>query len=179
MEDFDAALDLDVGGDVDEEAVGEMGFVKGGPLGRAEAGVLLHEVLADEVAVGDQGLGQRQAEDAGGELGFGVEELVVGEDEFGGGGFEGGGALDDGCGQAARALLVEGGEIELLERREAPHFMPALRGRQVEEALPGRALAVGEPGGKRGGRLRGGIEKGSGMFEHGGHGSHFGGGFCK
>ena len=43
----------------------------------------------DEFAVGDERFGQRQADHAGGELGFGVDERVVDEHELRGGGVQG------------------------------------------------------------------------------------------
>jgi hypothetical protein len=64
--DFDGAFDLGVVAGVDEEAVGNGRLVPGGELGGAEAGFLFHEVRGDQVAVGNERLGERQADHASG-----------------------------------------------------------------------------------------------------------------
>ena len=62
--DFDGVLDFDVVAGVDEEAVGNGRLVPCGELGGAEAGFLFHEVRGDQIAVGNERFGERQADHA-------------------------------------------------------------------------------------------------------------------
>ena len=48
----------------------------------AEAGFLFHEMRLHEIAVGDERFCEGQADHAFRQMGFHVDELVVGEDEF-------------------------------------------------------------------------------------------------
>ena len=117
MEDFDGLIDDDVFGNDNDDARLDVGEVKGGEFGRAERGLALHEVLLDDLGVFDEGVGEGFANDAFGEsVGVGLDELVVDEDEAGGGvgetdrrsdGFSFGGFWR-GCG------AVEGGGVESL-----------------------------------------------------------------
>ena len=87
-EDADGLLHLDALREVDEGAVGEEGLMQCGELGGAEARRLGEQVLADEVAVTDEGVAQR-VDDHAPSFQLWVEDLAgnqgaVGEGEPGG-----------------------------------------------------------------------------------------------
>ena len=88
--DFDGPFDLDVVAGVDEEAVGNRRLVQRGELGGAETGFLFHEMRRHEIAVGDERLGERQADHAFWKLGFGMSQLVIHKNELRGGFFQAG-----------------------------------------------------------------------------------------
>ncbi len=71
--DLDAALNLEVVRDVDEEAIADGRLVERRVSGGAEAGFLLHEMSLDEFRMGDEGLCEWKADDAGRKLGFRME----------------------------------------------------------------------------------------------------------
>ena len=120
--------------------------MQGGEFGRPEAGFLLHEMRLHQIAVRDERLGERQADDAFREAGFHMHELVVHENQFRRRRFEAGGAGDQVVRPANRSF-PEGGEVELLDAGEAPGLIAAFRRGSGEKALPSGLLTGGEPGG--------------------------------
>ncbi len=69
--DFDGAVDFGMIRDMNEQTVPHGGFVKGRVFRGAETGLLLHEMLLDEVGVLFQGLAKREADDIVREGGIG------------------------------------------------------------------------------------------------------------
>ena len=123
VEDFDGVFDDDVFGNDDDDPGLDVGEVKGGEFGGAEGGLALHQMLLDDVGVFDEGVGEGFADDTFGKgVGVGLDELVVDENEAGGGVGEADGGGDGfsfgGFGRGRGA--VESGGVEALGVGVAP-----------------------------------------------------------
>ena len=145
---LDGAGHLDIVRHVDEQAVGQGRLMQGGELGGAQTRFLLHEMFLHQVAMRDERLGEGQADDAFRQAGgIRADQLIVHEHQLRSRCFQSGGFRHQ-----LRGLHLSGafeaGEVELLEVRETPWLVTALRGGGGEVAFPGRLLAVGEPCGE-------------------------------
>lgn len=148
VEDFDGVFDDDALGDDDDDTGLDVGEVKCCEFGGAEGGLALHEVLLDDFGVFDEGVGEGFTDDTFGEVvGVRLDELVVDENEAGGGVCEADGGGDgfgfSGFGRGCGAM--EGGGVEALGIGVAPVFVFDRGDGQGLEGGPGGSGAFGEP----------------------------------
>ena len=112
---FDRACDLGVVRHMHKKPVGNRCFVQGGKLCRAKPRFLFHEMRLHQVAVRNERFGQRQADDAGGDMAFGVDQLIVGKNKLCGCFAEAMRARDQIVGGRIACGHFEASEVELLE----------------------------------------------------------------
>ena len=149
VENFDGQNDLEIFRDANEDAVDRTGAVQGGVFGRAELGLVRHEMFFHQIGVfarrlfkghdDEPGLDQFRSGSRGG------KQAVVPENETGGGLAKTGRATDQRGGIGHRGRIAEAVQGQGFDLGETPLFVLRRRRRELFKVRPATLTRGDEP----------------------------------